>query len=146
MLQFINLLLDFVRQGIGAIFRFVQAVWSWAAEQVGNLASLPWQPWPPWKLLVLVVIGFFVVRQLYYAIWEIWQASEKILAALATLMGVLIKTVPQILIAGLIALGGIWLLSAIDLSNARRPSFMQNGAGDEDRDGDRYNEHYGRGR
>jgi hypothetical protein len=147
MLQFFNQFLDFVRQGIGAIFRFVQAIWSWAAEQVGNLAALPWQPWPPWKLLVLVVIGFFVVRQLYYAIWEIWQASEKILAALATLMGVLIKTVPQILIAGLIALGGIWLLSAIDLSNARRPSFMQTGPGHEDRDNDeRYDDRYARGR
>jgi hypothetical protein len=137
MQQFFDQFLDFVRQGIGAIFRFVQAIWTWAAEQVGNLALLPWQPWPPWKLVVLAIIGFFVVRQLYYAIWEIWQASEKILQALATLMGVLIKTVPQILIAGLIALGGVWLLSSIDLDNARRPSFMKphTAPGDDDDDG-----------
>lgn len=142
MLQFFNQFFDFVRQGIGAIFRFVLAIWTWAAEQVGNLALLPWQPWPPWKLVVLAIIGFFVVRQLYYAIWEIWQAGEKILQALATLMGVLIKTVPQILIAGLIALGGIWLLSSIDLDKARRPSFMQPHSGPDDE----YDDGYSNGR
>jgi hypothetical protein len=130
MQQFFNQFLDFVRQGIGAIFRFVQFVWEWAAGQVGNLLQVPWHDWPVWKLLVLAAIVFGVGRQLYFAIWEIWQASEKILAALATLMGVLIKTLPQVLIAGLIALIGVALLSNVDTSNVRRPSFMQTGPGD----------------
>jgi hypothetical protein len=127
MQQFFNQFLDFIRQGIGAIFRFVQFVWMWAANQIGNLAQIPWHDWPVWKLVLLVVIAYFVGYQLYKAIWEIWQASEKILAALATLMGVLIKTLPQVLIAGLLALAGVWVLSNLDFSNLRRPSFMHTG-------------------
>src|SRR5262245_5852466 len=129
MQQFFDQFLDFVRQGIGAIFRFIQAVWSWAAGQVGNLVQVPWQDWPLWKLILLVAIMIGVGRQLYLALWEIWHASERILAALATLMGVLIKTLPQVLIAGLIALAGVALLNNLDFSNMRRPSFMHTGSG-----------------
>jgi hypothetical protein len=53
---------------------------------------------------------------------------KKTLVAMAAMMGVLIKTLPQIVLAGLIALGGVWLLSNLDLSNVR-PSFMHTGAG-----------------
>lgn len=127
MQQFFNQFLDFIRQGIGAIFRFVQFVWMWAASQIGMLAQIPWHDWPIWKLVLLVAIAYFVGRQIYLAIWEIWQASEKILAALATLMGVLIKTLPQVLIAGILALAGVWVLNNLDFSNLRRPSFMHTG-------------------
>jgi hypothetical protein len=143
--QFFANFFDFVRQGIGAIGRFIQAVWWWAADQTGQLLQLPWKPWPHWKLLVLGVVAYFVLRQVYYAFWEIWQAWGKILAALATLMGVLIKTVPQILIAVVIALGGIWLLSVIDLSRARLPSFLP-GPSEEVRDSDGDDDRFGPGR
>jgi hypothetical protein len=128
MLQFFNQFLEFIRQGIGAIFRFIQFVWLWVARQIGDLASVPWHDWPLWKILLAVAIAIFVGRQLYNALWEIWQASEKILAALATLMGVLIKTLPQVVIAGLLALAGVWVLNNLDFSGLRRPSFMQTGS------------------
>jgi hypothetical protein len=130
MQQFFNIFIDFVRQGVGAIFRFVQAVWMWAVEQVGKLLQQPFQDWHPWKLLVMTAIAVGVVWYLYKAIWELWDAWQKILAALATLMAVLIKTVPQVLIAGLIALAGVALLSALDFDKMRRPSFMHTGPGD----------------
>jgi hypothetical protein len=142
MQQFFNVFIDFVGQGVGAIFRFVQAVWMWAAEQVGKLLQQPFQDWQPWKLLILTLIAFGVGWYLYKAIWELWDAWRKILAALATLMAVLIKTVPQVLIAGLIALGGVVLLSALDLDNMRRPSFLHTGPGDrgDRRDRDDYSD------
>jgi hypothetical protein len=134
MQQFFNVFIDFVRQGVGAVFRFVQAVWLWAVEQVGNLLQQPFQDWQPLKLLILTAIVTGVVWYLYKAIWELWDAWNKILAALATLMAVLIKTVPQVLIAGLIALADVALLSALDFDKMRRPSFMHTGPGDrEDR-------------
>jgi hypothetical protein len=135
MQQFFNVFIDFVRQGVGAIFRFVQAVWMWAVEQVGNLLQQPFQDWQPWKLLILTLIAIGVGWYLYKAIWELWDAWQKILAALGTLMAVLIKTVPQVLIAGLIALAGVFLLSALDPDKMSRPSFMHTGPGDRvDRD------------
>jgi hypothetical protein len=134
MQRFFDLFIDFVRQGVAAIFRFVQAVWMWAVAQVSNLLQMPWQDWHPIKLLVLTIIVGGIVWYLYKAIWELWDASQKILAALATLMGVLIKTLPQVLIAGLIALAGVALLNNLDLSQMRRPSFLHTGPGPADED------------
>jgi hypothetical protein len=128
MQRFFDLFIDFVRQGVAAIFRFVQAVWMWAVAQVGDLLQMPFQDWHPVKLVVLTIIAFGVGWYLYKAIWELWDASTKILAALATLMGVLIKTLPQVLIAGLIALAGVALLNNLDFSRMRRPSFLHTGS------------------
>jgi hypothetical protein len=128
MQRFFDLFIDFVRLGVAAIFRFVQAVWMWAVGQVGDLLQMPWQEWDPIKLLVLTIIVSGIAWYLYKAIWEMWDASTKILAALATLMGVLIKTLPQVLIAGLIALAGVALLNNLDFSRLRKPSFLHTGS------------------
>lgn len=129
MQQFFDVFIDFVRQGIDAIFRFVAAVWSWAAGQVGSLLAMPWQDWPMWRVLLLALLLFGLGWYLWKALWELWDAWKKVLTALATMMGVLIKTLPQILIAGLIALAGVWVLSNLDTSDIPRPSFLHTGPG-----------------
>jgi hypothetical protein len=129
MQQFFSVFIDFVRQGIGAIFRFVAAVWAWAAAQVGRLLSMPWQDWPMWRVLLLALLLFGLGWYLYYALWELWEAWKKVLAALAGMMAVLIKTLPQILIAGLVALAGVWVLSSLDSWEIPRPSFLHTGPG-----------------
>lgn len=124
MQQFFNQFVQFVQQGIAAIFRFVQLIWAWSVGQISALAQVPWQSWPVWKLILLALIVAGVGWALYRAARELWEAGERILAAFATLLGVLIKTLPRILVAGLIALGGVWALNNIDLSGVPLPSFL----------------------
>jgi hypothetical protein len=128
MQQFFDVFIEFVRHAIGAIFRFVAAVWMWAAEQLGKLLSMPWQDWPLWRVLLLAALIYGLGWYLWKSLSELWDAGKKTLAALGTMMGVLIKTLPQIVLAGLIALAGVWLLSNLDFSDVR-PSFMQTGQG-----------------
>jgi hypothetical protein len=47
------------------------------------------------------------------------------MAAFAALLGVLVRTLPSVIVAGLIALGGVWVLNNADLSSMRLPSFFQ---------------------
>ena len=47
-----------------------------------------------------------------------------------TLLGVLVRTLPRVMVAGLIALGGVWVLNNLDLSRAPLPAFLQTSAGD----------------
>jgi hypothetical protein len=126
MQQFFNVFIEFMRQAIGAIFRFVAAVWSWAAEQMARLLAMPWHDWPIWRVILLAVLIYGLGWYLYRALWELWEAGKKTLAALGTMLGVLIKTLPQIVLAGLIALAGVWVLSNLDLPDVR-PSFMHTG-------------------
>ena len=114
--------LQFVQQGVAAIFKFIQLVWAWSVAQITSLSSAPWQNWPLWKqvLLVLIVIG--VGWALYRAAMELWEASARILTAFATLIIALVNTLPNILMAGVVALGGLWVLNNFDLSSLQLPS------------------------
>ena len=61
-------------------------------------------------LLVLVLVG--VIWALYKAAIELFAAAERILIAFASLLSVLVRTLPSIVLAGLIALGGTWLVTS----------------------------------
>jgi len=124
-MQFFDQFVQFVQQGVAAIFRFVQLIWGWSVGQISTLAQVPWQSWPLWKLILLGLIIGGVAWALYRAAKELWEAGERILGAFATLLGVLIKTLPRVLIAGAIALGGVWVLNHLDLSGVPLPSFLQ---------------------
>lgn len=125
MQQFFDQLLRFLQQGISAIFKFVQMIWTWSVGQISNLMRVPWQDWPLWKQILLVLVIAGVAYALYKVAVELWEAGERILAAFATLLGVLVRTLPSVMIAGLIALGGLWVLNNVDLSRVQLPAFLQ---------------------
>ena len=125
MQQMFNQLLQFLQQGIAAIFRFVQLIWGWSTGQITKVIGAPWQSWPIWKQIVLVLVAGVIVWVLYKAIKELWESGERALSAFASLLGAVIKTLPRVLIAGLVALGGIWVLNNFDPSSIRLPSALQ---------------------
>jgi hypothetical protein len=86
---------------------------------------VPWQDWPLWKQIFMLLVIAGIAWALYKVAVELWQAGERILAAFATLLGVLVRTLPSVMIAGLVALGGLWVLNNVDLSNVRLPAFLQ---------------------
>jgi hypothetical protein len=123
--QAFHQLLQFLQQGIAAIFRFVQLLWGWSVEQISHLMAVPWQSWPIWKqfLLVLVIAG--VVWALYRAARELFFAGEAILAAFASLLAVFVRTLPSVVLAGIIALGGVWVMNHLDNSPLHVPVAFQ---------------------
>lgn len=112
-MEIIDQLLNFLRDGLAAIFSFIELIWRWAADQI---FSVPWGglgDLPIWKQLLLVVIAAAVIYFLYRAIRELLDAGEKALSAFATLLTVLIKTLPPAIVAGLVAAGGAWVINNI---------------------------------
>ena len=113
-MQFIDQLLRFLRQGIAAIFSFVELIWRWAVQQI---LAVPWSELgalPLWKQLLLVLTAGTVIYLLYKAIRELLEAGEKALAAFATLLTVLVKTLPPALLAGLAAAAGAYVINNIN--------------------------------
>jgi len=123
--QILDQILRFLQQGIAAIFHFVGLIWNWSVDQIGKLASAPWQDWPLLKVILLIVVAVAVVWALYRAAWELWRATERILAAFATLLVALVHTLPSVLLAGVIALGGVWVINHLDNSLLRTPTMLQ---------------------
>jgi hypothetical protein len=118
-------LLKFLQQGIAAIFHFVELIWTWSVGQISKLAAVPWQEWPLWKQILLVLILAGVLWALYRAGKQLLEAGAAILAAFAGLLGVLVQTLPHIFLAGVIALGGVWLVNHLDNAPLRMPGWMQ---------------------
>jgi hypothetical protein len=125
MKQVFDQLLKFLQQGIAAIFHFVELIWTWSVDQISKLMAVPWQDWPLLKQVLLVVILAGVLWALYRAGWELLQAGAAILAAFAGLLSVLVQTLPHVFLAGVIALGGVWLVNHLDNSSWRTPTWMQ---------------------
>src|SRR5215471_19748567 len=109
-----NQLLQFLQQGIAAIFRFVEMIWTWSVGQISTLLAVPWQQWPLWKQILLVLVLAAVIWVLYRAAIELFAAGKRILLAFARLLIVLVRTLPSIVFAGLIPLGGVWLMNHLD--------------------------------
>jgi hypothetical protein len=125
MKQVFDQLLKFLHDGIAAIFRFVELIWTWSVDQISRLASAPWQQWPLWKEFLLLLILVAVVWALYRVGRELLFAAAAILAAFADLLGVLVRTLPHVMLAGVIALGGVWLINHLDNSLVRMPTWLQ---------------------
>jgi hypothetical protein len=125
MKQVFDQLLKFLHDGISAIFHFVELIWSWSVDQISRLASVPWQQWPLWKQFLLVLILAGVVWALYRVARELFLAGAAILAAFADLLGVLVRTLPHVMLAGVIALGGVWVINHLDNSLVRIPAWLQ---------------------
>jgi hypothetical protein len=117
MQQFLNQVLQLMQQGIDAIFRFVRLIWSWSVDQITGLTEVPWDAWPLWKQVFLLLVVAAVVWALLRAAKELWDAAERILSAFATLLAALVRTLPSVLLAGVIALGGIWVLNSASTHN-----------------------------
>jgi hypothetical protein len=125
MKQVLDQLLKFLQQGIAAIFHFIELVWTWSDDQVSKLMAVPWQDWPLWKQLLLVLILAGVIWALFGAARQLLRAGSAVLAAFAGLLGALVRTLPHVFLAGVIALGGVWLVNHLDNSSLQMPGWMQ---------------------
>src|ERR1041384_6274685 len=71
-----NQLLQFLQQGIAAIFHFVQMIWTWSVGQISALLAAPWQQWPLWKDILLALVLVAVIWALYRAAIELFAAGD----------------------------------------------------------------------
>jgi len=112
--QIINQIVQFLQQGIAAIFKFFQLVWTWSFGQIIAIFDSNWQALPIWKILILAVVVVAVIYVLYKATIQLWAAAAQILTAFIALLNVLVSILPFILIAGLIAAAGGWVIQNVN--------------------------------
>ena len=116
MKQIFDQILQFLQQGIAAIFRFIQIVWTWSADQIGKIAKVPWDSWPLWKQVLLVIVIAAVAYLLFIAARQLWAAGIRVLTAFGSLLFAFIVTLPTILVAGVVALAGMWAINNVTFS------------------------------
>jgi hypothetical protein len=120
MMQMSDQSLQFVERGIAEALRLIALLWAWSSDQIARVMQAPWEHWPLWKQVLLVIVIAAVAYFLLVAAMQLWTAAINVLAAFATFIGTVIVTLPTILIAGVIALAGLWVINNFhDLSSLR---------------------------
>jgi hypothetical protein len=117
MKQIFDQFLQFLQQGIAAIFRFVQLVWTWSIDQITKMMQAPFESWPIWKQVLLILLIAAVAYALFVVARQLWVAAVRVLAAFVGFLGALVYTLPTILIAGVIALAGLWLINNLNVAS-----------------------------
>jgi hypothetical protein len=112
-MQFLNQLVSFLQQGISAIFGFIRSIWSWSEAQIravpwGDLSALPL-----WKIVLLILVAGVIIYLLYQALRSLLDAAQKALAAFATLLSVFVQTLVPVLLAGITAAVGAWVVNNV---------------------------------
>lgn len=112
--QIINKIVQFLQQGIAAIFDFIRLIWTWSFGQMITIFQSDWQSLPIWKIVILVLVAGGIIYVLYRAIMQVWGAAESVLKAFIGLLSVLVSILPHILIAGLIAFAGSYVIQNVN--------------------------------
>lgn len=112
--QIIDQIIDFLQQGIAAIFRFFELIWTWSFGEMLAILQSDWQSLPLWKLVVLGLVVIGIVYVLYKAVIQLWKAAEQILKAFVGLLMVLVTILPFILVAGAIAAVGSYIIQHVN--------------------------------
>jgi hypothetical protein len=103
--------LQFLEDGLAWVVGFIRSVWTWSSDQIVTMSKAPWESWPLWKQILLVIVAAAVIYTLLLAASQLWVAAVNVLSALAGFVGTLIVTLPTILLAGAIALAGLWAIN-----------------------------------
>lgn len=114
MRQIIDQIVNLLQQGITAIFKFVDLVWQWSFGQMFEIFSSNWQALPVWKIVVLAIVVIAIVYVLYKGFFALWKAAEQIFRAFVELLMVLVSILPYVLIAGLIAAAGSYVIQHVN--------------------------------
>lgn len=114
MTQIINQIVQLLQQGVAAIFKFLQLVWTWSFGQIIAIFQSDWQALPIWKIVLLVIVLGIVVYMLYKAAVQLWEAAVSVFKAFVALLSAFVMVLPYILIAGLVAFGGGWIIRTVN--------------------------------
>jgi len=111
----INSIVQFLQQGIAAIFKFLQLIWTWSFGQIVSVFSSDWQSLPIWKIVILIVAMVAIAYILYRAFMVLWSGVVALFHAFVELLGKFVSVLPQIVIAGLIAFAAGYVIHNIQL-------------------------------
>lgn len=115
MTNIINQIIQLLQQGVAAIFKFLQLVWVWSFGQIVQIFQSDWQALPVWKIVVLVVVVIGIAYLLYQAAVQLWAAVVSLFKSFIALLTAFVLVLPYVVIAGLIAFAGGWVIQSINI-------------------------------
>jgi hypothetical protein len=112
--QIISSIVQFLQQGIAAIFRFLELIWTWSFGQIIAVFQSDWKALPVWKIVLLIAVMAVIAYVLYKAVTVLWEAAVAVFGAFVALLSAFVSVLPYIVAAGLIAFAGGWVIHNVN--------------------------------
>jgi hypothetical protein len=116
MQQIFNQVGQIAQQLAQVIWQVLQFIWSWSFGQVVRMFQMPFNNLPIWKQIIYVVVIVALAYFIYKIFKDLLKAVQSILSAIVSLISALIAMLPQIVLVGLIAFGGAWVITTLNPS------------------------------
>jgi hypothetical protein len=116
MQQVLNQVADVAQRLVAVIWQVLQFIWNWSFGQIVRMFQLPFNGLPLWKQVLYVVVIAAMAYFLYKIAKDLLKAVQSVLGAIVGLVSALIAMLPQIVVAGLIAFGGAWIITNLNPS------------------------------
>lgn len=103
--------LAYLQQSVNYILDHIKFAWEWSVTQIGDV---PWHDLAnlsPGKIAVLIGAAILIAFFLYLLVMVFLVSGQKVLAALGALLSFLAKTAALLLLIGLAAAGGAWIVN-----------------------------------
>jgi len=78
--------------------------------------QMPFNNLPIWKQIIYVIVIVALAYFIYKIFKDLLKAVQSILSAIVSLISALIAMLPQIVLVGLIAFGGAWVIATLNPS------------------------------
>lgn len=115
MQQAINQIVQLLTQIFTAIGAFLRLVWDWSFGQVLGMFQLNFASLPIWKQVLFVIVVGAVLYFLYQIANALLEAVIKVFSAGLGLVSAIIAQLKPVLIAGVIAFGGAWVIRYVSI-------------------------------
>ncbi len=100
---------DIAQNLVSVIWRVLTFIWGWSFGQVAGMFA---RGFPPdlWKQIIYVIVIIALAYFIYRLAKDLLKAVQSILSAIVGLISALIGMLPQVVLVGLIAFGGAWIV------------------------------------
>lgn len=114
MQQVFNQVGQIAQQLASVIWQVLQFIWNWSFGQVLRMFEMSFNSLPIWKQVVYVIVIAALAYFIYKIAKDLLKAMQSILSAIVGLITALIAMLPQIVLVGLIAFGGAWVITTLN--------------------------------
>lgn len=112
--QVVRQVIQLVEEGFELLFSFLRLVWTWSFGQIVAILQSDWQSLPIWKIVALTVAIVAIAYLLYQVARQLWGALEAVFKSFVSLLTAFIGALPYIVIAGLVAFAGSWIIRTVN--------------------------------
>jgi hypothetical protein len=111
MQQVLNSVGQLAQQLASVIWQVLQFIWNWSFGQVARMLAMPFGSLPIWKQVLYVIVIAALVYFFFKIGRDLLNAVMGVLKSIMGLINALISMLPQVVVAGLIAFGGAWVIA-----------------------------------